>query len=113
MVNNMTANTHGPAPHNHFRTFKPRWGWRHATLTQQHTLRHIAHRMGWPVNEAQPDVPMVRAALSILNMHRTASPYSTLMAHEALHTAAGVPPSSQAWELAQSCLDLAERMTEI
>ena len=113
MVKNMTTNTRGLAPGNHFRTFQSRWGWRHAMLTQRHTVRGFAHRMGWPVNEARPDVPVIRAAFGILNTHRIASPYWTLMAHGAQHAAAGVPPLSQAWELAQSYLDLAERVAEI
>ena len=114
MVNNMTANTHGLAPTTIVRTFKTRREWRHATLTQQQTLRDFARRMGWPVNEAQPDVPMVRAALR-LPEHAS---HGIAVLGPLWPMRHGTPRlefhhHSQARELAQSCPDLAERMTEI
>ena len=68
-------------------------------------MQDFAHRMRCLVNEAYPDVPLVRVVLDNLNTHRTASLYETF-------PAAGVPPHSQARELAESCPEPDEGMAE-
>ncbi len=52
-------------------------------ITQRRTMGDFAHRMRWLVDEAYPDVPVVRLALDNLNTHRMASLYETFPAPEA------------------------------
>ena len=55
--------------------------------------------MRWLVDEAYPDVPVIRLVLDNLNTHRTASLYETFPPAEARRNsqASGVPPHAQAW----------------
>ena len=46
-------------------------------------MQHFAHQMRWLVDEAYPEVPVVRVVLDNLNTHRTASLYETFPAAEA------------------------------
>ena len=68
---------------NLFLTCEPRRGWRHVEITQRRTMQDFAHRMRWLVDEAYPDVPVVRLVLDNLNTHRMASLYETFPAPEA------------------------------
>ena len=68
---------------NLFLSCEPRQGWRHVAITQRRTMQDFAHRMRWLVDEAYPDVPVIRVVLDNLNTHRTASLYETFPAPEA------------------------------
>ena len=68
---------------NLFLTCEPKAGWRHVAITGQRTMRDFAHRMRWLVDQAYPEVPVVRVVLDNLNTHRTASLYETFPPAEA------------------------------
>lgn len=68
---------------NLFLTCEPRAGWRHVAITRQRTMQDFAHQMRWLVDEAYPEVPVVRVVLDNLNTHRMASLYETLPPAEA------------------------------
>ena len=80
-------------------------------------MQGFAHRMHWLVDEACPDVPVVRLVLDNLNTHRKASLYETLPAPEARRIAKRLEfhhtPKHRSWlnmaeiefsVLAQTCL---------
>ena len=67
---------------NLFLTCEPLAGWRQVAVTQRRTMQDFAHQMRWLVDEAYPEVPVVRV-LDNLNTHRTASLYETFPAVEA------------------------------
>ena len=46
-------------------------------------MQDFAHRMRWLVDEAYPEVPVVRVVLDTLNTHRIASLYETFPPAEA------------------------------
>ena len=71
----------GPA--NLFLTCEPRRGWRRVAITQQRTMRDFAQQMQWLVDDAYPDVPVVRVVLDNLNTHRMASLYEAFPPAEA------------------------------
>jgi hypothetical protein len=52
-------------------------------VTERRTMQDFAHQMRWLVDEAYPEVPVVRVVLDNLNTHRTASLYETFPAVEA------------------------------
>ena len=58
-------------------------GWRQVAVTQRRTMQDFAHQMRWLVDEAYPEVEVVRVVLDNLNIHRTASLYETFSAVEA------------------------------
>ena len=63
-----------------------RAGTRNLFLTcepRQRTMQDFAHQMRWMVDEAYPDVPVIRLVLDNLNTHRMASLYETFPAAEA------------------------------
>ena len=68
---------------NLFLTCEPLAGWRHLAITERRTAEEFAHQMQWLVDEAYPDVPLVRLVLDNLNTHRKASLYQTFPAPEA------------------------------
>ena len=68
---------------NLFLTCEPRRGWRHVAVTQRRTMQDFAYQMRWLVDEAYPDVPVVRLVLDNLNTHRMASLYETFPPAEA------------------------------
>ena len=68
---------------NLFLTCEPRAGWRHVAVTGRRTMQDFAHQMRWLVDEAYPDIPVVRLVLDNLNTHRAASLYETFPAAEA------------------------------
>ena len=68
---------------NLFLICEPRRGWRHVAITQRRTMQDFAHQMRWLVDEAYPDVPVIRLVLDNLNTHRMASLYETFPAPEA------------------------------
>ena len=68
---------------NLFLTCEPRAGWRHVAVTERRTKEDFARKMQWLVDEAYPDVPVVRLVLDNLNTHRMASLYETFPAAEA------------------------------
>ena len=53
------------------------------TVTERRTTEDFAHQMRWLVDEAYPDVPVIRLVLDNLNTHRTASLYETFPPAEA------------------------------
>ena len=68
---------------NLFLACQPLAGWHHVAVTQRRTMQDFAHQMCWLVDEAYPEVPVVRVVLDNLNTHRTASLYETFPAVEA------------------------------
>ena len=68
---------------NLFLACEPRAGWRHVSVTVRRTKEDFAHHMQWLVDEAYPDVPVIRLVLDNLNAHRPASLYETFPAAEA------------------------------
>ena len=58
-------------------------GWRPVAVTERRTMQDFAHQMRWLVDEACPDVPVVRVVLDNLNTHRMASLYETFPPAEA------------------------------
>ena len=68
---------------NLFLTCEPKAGWRHVAITQRRTMQDFAHQMRWLVDEAYPDVPVIRLVLDNLNTHRMASLYETFPAQGA------------------------------
>ena len=94
---------------NLFLSCEPLAGWRHVEVTQRRTKEDFAHQMRWLVDEAYPDVAVVRVVLDNLNTHRKASLYEAFPADEARriakrlefhHTPTAVP-LPQARQLAQ------------
>ena len=68
---------------NLFLVCEPLAGWRQVTVTQRRTMRDFAQQMRWLVDEAYPEVPVIRLVLDNLNTHRMASLYETFPAPEA------------------------------
>ena len=68
---------------NLFLACEPLAGWRQVMVTERRTMQDFAHQMRWLVDEAYPDVPVVRLVLDNLNTHRKASLYQTFPAAEA------------------------------
>ena len=52
-------------------------------VAQRRTMQDFAHQMRWLVDEAHPDVPVVRLVLDNLNTHRKESLYQTFPPAEA------------------------------
>ena len=74
---------HRAGTRNLFLACEPLAGWRHVAVTERRTMQDFAHQMRWLVDEAYPDVPVIRLVLDNLNTHRTASLYETFPAVEA------------------------------
>ena len=68
---------------NLFLSCEPLAGWRHVEVTQRRTKEDFAHQMRWLVDEAYPDITVVRVVLDNLNTHRKASLYEAFPAVEA------------------------------
>ncbi len=68
---------------NLFLACEPLAGWRQVAVTQRRTMQDFAHQMRWLVDEAYPEVPVVRVVLDNLNTHHTAPLYETFPAVEA------------------------------
>ena len=68
---------------NLFLACEPLAGWRHVAVTERRTIEDFAHQMRWLVDEAYPDVPVIRLVLDNLNTHRKGSLYQTFPAAEA------------------------------
>ena len=68
---------------NLFLCIEPLAGWRHVAVTERRTTQDFAHQMRWLVDEAYPDVPVIRVVLDNLNTHRKPSLYQTFPAAEA------------------------------
>ena len=68
---------------NLFLTCEPLAGWRHVAVTERRTMQDFAQQMRWLVDEAYPEIPVVRVVLDNLNTHRVASLYETFPAQEA------------------------------
>ena len=65
---------------NLFLACEPLAGWRHVAVTQRRTMQDFAHQMRWLVDEAYPEIPVVRVVLDNLNTHRMASLYEAFPA---------------------------------
>ena len=68
---------------NLFLACEPLAGWRQVAVTQRRTMQDFAHQMRWLVDEAYPEVPVVRVVLDNLNTHRAGSLYETFPAADA------------------------------
>ena len=76
---------------NLFLTCEPLAGWRQVAVTERRTRQDFAQQMRWLVDEAYPEVAVVRLVLDnpvsstgqALNTHRVASLYETFPAAEA------------------------------
>ena len=68
---------------NLFLACEPPAGWRHVAVTARRAIEDFARRMRWPVDEAYPDVPVIRLVLDNLNTRRKGSLYQTFPAAEA------------------------------
>ena len=53
------------ATRNLFLTCEPLRGWRHVSITPRRTRQDFAHQMRWLVDEAYPQVPVVRVVPEI------------------------------------------------
>ena len=60
---------------NLFLACEPQRGWRHVAITRQRTMQDFAQQMRWLMDQAYPDVSVVRVVLDNLNTHRTAALY--------------------------------------
>ena len=65
---------------NLFLAGEPLAGWRQVAVTERRTMQDFARQMRWMVDEAYPDVPVIRLVLDNLNTHRMASLYETFPA---------------------------------
>ena len=68
---------------NLFLVCEPLAGWRHVAITERRTMQDFAQQMRWLVDEAYPEVAVVRVVRDNLNTHRVASLYETFPAAEA------------------------------
>ena len=68
---------------NLFLACEPLAGWRQMAVTERRTMQDFAQQMRWLVDEAYPEVGVVRVVLDNLNTHRMASLYETFPAPEA------------------------------
>lgn len=68
---------------NLFIFFEPQRAWRHMEVTERRTACDFAQQMKWLVDEAYPEVSVVRVVLDNLNTHRTASLYEAFEPAEA------------------------------
>ena len=68
---------------NLFLACEPKAGWRHVAITERRAAEDFAHQMQWLVDEAYPNIPVIRLVLDNLNTHRPASLYDTFPATEA------------------------------
>ena len=68
---------------NLFLACEPKAGWRHVAITERRTKEDFACQMRWLVDEAYPDVSVVRLVLDNLNTHRAASLYEAFPPEEA------------------------------
>ena len=85
---------------NLFFCIEPLAGWRHVAVTEQRTTQDFAHQMRWLVDEAYPDVPVVRVVMDNLNTHRKASLYQAFPAAAARRIARNLSDQLQANDLA-------------
>ena len=58
---------------NRFLACEPLAGWRHVAITERRTMQDFAQQVRWLVDEAYPEIPVVRVVLDNLNTHRVAS----------------------------------------
>ena len=63
-------------------------------ITQQRTMQDFAPQVRWLLDEAYPDVPVIRLVLHNLNTHSIASLYETFPSADSQE--AGVSPHTQA-----------------
>ena len=68
---------------NRFLACEPLAGWRQVAITERRTMQDFAQQVRWLVDEAYPEIPVVRVVLDNLNTHRVASLYETFPAAEA------------------------------
>ena len=68
---------------NRFMICEPKGGWRHMAVTERRTAVDFAHQMRWLVDEAYPDVEVVRLVLDNLNTHQLGSLYEAFEPCEA------------------------------
>ena len=78
-----TTSTGEKGTRNRFLACEPLAGWRHVAVTERRTMQDFAQQMRWLVDEAYPEIPVVRVVLDNLNTHRVASLYETFPAAEA------------------------------
>ena len=96
---------------NLFMACEPLAGWRHVVVTERRTAADFAHQMRWLVDEAYPDVPVVRLVLdqSEHPSNGVAVPGISGGGGPAHRQAAGVSPHTQARQLAEYGGDRVQR----
>ena len=94
-----------------FLACEPKAGWRQVAVTERRTMQDFAHQMRWLVDEAYPEVEVVRVVLDNLNTHRTGVAVRDLPSGRgpAHCETAGVPLHPQARQLAQYGGDRVQR----
>ena len=97
---------------NLFLACEPKAGWRHVAITERRTKEGFAHQTRWLVDEAYPDVTVVRLVLDNLKTHRAASLYEAFPpgGGPAHRQTAGVPLHPQARKLAEYGGDRIQRL---
>ena len=97
---------------NLFLTCEPLAGWRHVEVTERRTKVDFAHQMRWLVDEAYPEVPVIRLVLDNLNTHRDGVPVRNIPSSRgpSHRQEAGVSPHAQAWQLAEHGGDRVQRV---
>ena len=100
---------------NLFLTCEPLASWQQVAVTQRRTMQDFAHQMRWLVDEAYPEVPVVRVVLDNLKHppHGVAVRDLPGGGGPADCETAGVPLHPQARQLVESCTELVEGMAEI
>ena len=68
---------------NLFLACEPLAGWRQVAVTERRTMQDFAQQMRWLVDEAYPEIPVVRVVRDHRDTHRVASLYETFPAQEA------------------------------
>ena len=91
---------------NRFLACEPLAGWRQVAITERRTMQDFAQQMRWLVDEAYPEIPVVRVVrvvLDNLNTHRVASLVRDLPGSRGAADCqtAGVPLHPQAWQLVE------------
>ena len=97
---------------NLFLTCEPKAGWRHVAITHRRTIEDFAHRMRWLVDEAYPDIPVIRLVLDNLKHPPQGVFVSDFSGGggPAHHQAAGVSLHAQARQLAEYGGDRVQRI---
>ena len=91
---------------NLFLACEPLAGWRHVAITERRTMQDFAQQMRWLVDEAYPEIAVVRVVLDNLNTHRDGVAVRDLPGSRGAADCqtAGVPLHAEARQLAEHSL---------